>query len=351
MESIYLSLGSNIGNRQENLEKAIEYLGNDKNLIVDQVSEYYETSPVGDIVQDNFLNIAVKVFTTYTPGELLKQIHKIEAFLKRIRKVHWGPRTLDIDIIFWGNKQFKTSELTVPHQETFNRLFVLIPLLDIYEKTGPFYSQIKETIMILEQEEQDQKITRVPKKDSRTVTIERAITTLLVAIGDDPKREGIVETPKRVAKMYQEIFASQSQDDFQDYKVFKTPKKDNAQMVLVKDIPFYSMCEHHMLPFFGKVHVAYIPQNGKIIGLSKIPRLVDFVSRRLSLQEKITSDIAETLTKILNPAGVAVMAEARHMCVEMRGVKKSSSLTRTTYFTGDFDLNAQLRAEFLSTLK
>ncbi|KRL37201.1 GTP cyclohydrolase I FolE [Liquorilactobacillus uvarum] len=350
MESIYLSLGSNIGNKQNNLEKAIEYLGNDSHLIIDKVSDYYETSPVGGIEQDVFLNIAVKIYTTYTPEELLTLIHKIEADLKRSRKVHWGPRTLDIDIIFWGNRSLNDEKLVIPHKETFNRLFVLIPLLDVYDKNDFFYEHIKKGISILERTEQTQKVVKVPKKEGNMQTIERVVTKLLLAIGDDPKREGIRETPRRVAEMYQEIFSSQNQNDFQEFKVFKTPKKDNSQMVLVKDIPFYSMCEHHMLPFFGKAHVAYIPRNGKIIGLSKIPRLVDFVSHRLSLQEKVTSDIADTLMDILDPVGVAVVVEARHMCVEMRGVKKNNSLTRTTYFTGDFNSNVQLRAEFLRVL-
>lgn len=240
--------------------------------------------------------------------------------------------------------------MIVPHKEAFKRLFVLRPLLDIYPQTEPYFKQITESIAALEQAEPQQKVTKVPQKKDSMAVIEQAVTELLQAIGDDPQRAGIKETPQRVAKMYQEIFSSQKQSEFQDYKIFATPKKDNSQMVLVKNIPFYSMCEHHMLPFFGQAHVAYIPRNGKIIGLSKIPRLVDFVAHKLSLQEKITSDVAETLTDILDPLGVAVVVDARHMCIEMRGVKKSNSTTRTTYFTGNFDTDNQLRAEFLRVL-
>lgn len=350
MESIYLSLGSNIGDRQNYLKKALENLGSESRLIIDKVSNYYETAPVGGVEQDAFLNIAAKIYTTCTPEELLNIIHKVEAKLNRSRKVHWGPRTLDIDIIFWGDRSINNEKLIIPHKETFKRLFVLIPLLDIYDKSSIFYKKIKQSITFLKQTEKEQKVIRVPEKEENTQTIKRVVKELLLAIGDDPQREGVRETPRRVAEMYQEIFSSQNQNEFQEYKVFETPKRDNSQMVLVKDISFYSMCEHHMLPFFGRAHVAYIPRNGRIIGLSKIPRLVDFVSRRLSLQEKITSDIADTLMEILDPVGVAVVVEARHMCVEMRGVKKSNSLTRTTYFTGDFNSNAQLRAEFLRVL-
>ncbi|MCP9312842.1 GTP cyclohydrolase I FolE [Liquorilactobacillus satsumensis] len=350
MESIYLSLGSNLGARQENIEKALTYLGNDHQIIIDQVSDYYETSPVGGVEQGMFLNVAAKIYTTYQPAKLLQIIHQIEAALQRVRKVHWGPRTLDIDIIFWGTERFNNQDLIVPHKETFKRLFVLRPLLDIYPQTEPYFKQITESIAALEQAEPQQKVTKVPQKKDSMAVIEQAVTELLQAIGDDPQRAGIKETPQRVAKMYQEIFSSQKQSEFQDYKIFATPKKDNSQMVLVKNIPFYSMCEHHMLPFFGQAHVAYIPRNGKIIGLSKIPRLVDFVAHKLSLQEKITSDVAETLTDILDPLGVAVVVDARHMCIEMRGVKKSNSTTRTTYFTGNFDTDNQLRAEFLRVL-
>jgi GTP cyclohydrolase I len=180
--------------------------------------------------------------------------------------------------------------------------------------------------------------------------IEEAVTAILTEVGDDPTREGLIETPRRVAQMYEEILSSQGQDEFTDYKIFNTDQSQHSQMILMNDIPFYSMCEHHMLPFFGTVQVAYIPDQGKIIGLSKIPRLVDFVSKRLSVQENITRDIALTLENILAPQGVAVVVDARHMCVEMRGVRKNNSSTRTAFYSGRFDTDPQMRAEFLQTL-
>ena len=150
--------------------------------------------------------------------------------------------------------------------------------------------------------------------------------------------------------MYEEILSSQKLTQFEEYKLFKIEKTDQDQTILIKDIPFYSMCEHHMLPFFGKANVAYIPKEGNIIGLSKIPRLVNYVSHKLSVQENITRDIAEILNDILEPKGVAVVVEARHMCVEMRGVKKGNSQTKTSFFMGEFEENRETRLEFLESL-
>lgn len=181
--------------------------------------------------------------------------------------------------------------------------------------------------------------------------IEMAVTEILKAVGDDPMRDGLLETPQRVAKMYGEVLSSQGVEKFEDYKVFYAETTNNSQMVLIHDIPFYSMCEHHMLPFFGVAHVAYIPDNNQIIGLSKIPRLVDFASKKLSVQENITRDVAMILDEILSPKGVAVVLEARHMCVEMRGVRKGEAKTRTSYYSGKFDTDASLRSEFLQEIR
>ena len=184
--------------------------------------------------------------------------------------------------------------------------------------------------------------------NEQILKLQTGVTDLLAAIGDDPDRSGVIETPERVVKAHAEIFAHTGETQFSDYKLFDTTQ--DADMVVVEGIPFYSMCEHHMLPFFGKAHVAYIPDGGRIIGLSKIPRLVNYVSRKLSVQENITHDIADILTNILKPKGVAVLVEGRHMCVEMRGVKKVNSLTKTSYFLGEFKENSEKRMEFLESL-
>ncbi len=177
--------------------------------------------------------------------------------------------------------------------------------------------------------------------------IEHAITDILEAIGEDPQRPGLVETPQRVAKAYEEMFSglNQQPEDFSDYKIFQVD--DDPEMVMVQKIPFYSMCEHHLLPFFGVANVAYVPKNGKVIGISKIPRLVDFVAKRPGMQEKVTTQIVDELQRILDPAGVAVSISARHMCMEMRGISKSGLFTYTSKFTGSFKADQNLKQQFL----
>ncbi|MDN6967342.1 GTP cyclohydrolase I FolE [Oenococcus sp. UCMA 17063] len=349
MENVFLSLGSNLGNRQLNLQRAIKYLGQNENILIEAASSYYETSPVGNLNQANFLNIAVKICTKLSPQELLLYIHQIETKLKRTREIHWGPRTLDIDIIFFGQQTISDSKLIIPHPETFKRLFVLEPILEICDPNLIYYQEIKENIKKLKNGKQEIKI--VKKEEFGQQKIEQAVKQLLEAIGEDPKRPGLTETPARVARMYQEIFSTQGLDEFTDYKIFKIPETDNPQMILIKDIPFNSICEHHLLPFFGKISLAYIPKDGKIIGLSKIPRLVDFVSHRLNIQEKMTANIAETFKEILQPKGVAVLTSARHMCMEMRGIKKIGETTQMTYFSGLFNSQPQLQTQFLKMLE
>ena len=188
-------------------------------------------------------------------------------------------------------------------------------------------------------------------KKTRLENIENAVREILINIGEDINREGLIETPKRVAKMYEEILSTKNINDFDNYKLFEVDLDNSQEMILIKDIPFFSMCEHHMLPFFGKVHVAYIPRENKVIGLSKIPRLVEFVSRKLSVQEEITVNVAKKLIEILNPLGVAVVVEARHMCIEMRGVNKIGSVTRTSFYSGEFKENSDKKKEFLEGIK
>lgn len=175
------------------------------------------------------------------------------------------------------------------------------------------------------------------------------VRELLIEIGENPEREGLIKTPERVAKAFEFLTRGYQQnlDEIMNKAIF-TEKYD--EMVIVKDIDFYSMCEHHMLPFFGKAHVAYIP-NGKIIGLSKIPRLVDFFARRLQVQERLTQQIADTLNEYLKPDGVGVVIEAMHMCMMMRGVEKQNSIATTSAMHGSFKEDERTRAEFLTLIK
>ncbi len=179
--------------------------------------------------------------------------------------------------------------------------------------------------------------------------LEDCVRNTLKLIGEDPNREGLKETPCRVAKSYQELFSGYGKDPKEILKAFDGETYD--QMILLKDIEFYSLCEHHMLNFFGKVHIAYIP-NGKVIGVSKLARLVEIYSRRLQIQERMTTQIATALQDILNPLGVAVVVEAKHLCMMMRGIAKQNSVMKTAHLTGVFkDNKDNARAEFYSLIK
>lgn len=170
-----------------------------------------------------------------------------------------------------------------------------------------------------------------------------------MAVGEDPNRPGLLETPKRVANMYEEIFAGLTEDPKQHIKLFD--EVSNDEMVIVKDIPFYSMCEHHLLPFFGMAHIGYIPSDNKIIGLSKLARIVNNFAKKPQVQERLTSDIADFLNDNLQPKGVAVIMEAEHMCMTMRGVKSAGAKTQTSALRGIMRTDAKTRAEVLSLLK
>lgn len=176
--------------------------------------------------------------------------------------------------------------------------------------------------------------------------IEQCIYELLEAIGEDPKREGLVETPKRVARAYAEILGADEPDVSEFFKTFDY---EGDGVVIQNDIEFYSMCEHHMLPFFGKVHIAYLPNN-KVIGLSKLGRIVDHYSKNLQLQERLNEQIASSLIEHLECKGVVVMIEAHHMCMSMRGIKKGNAITKSVVTKGIYKSDSGARAEILSLL-
>jgi GTP cyclohydrolase I len=180
-------------------------------------------------------------------------------------------------------------------------------------------------------------------------TMQDLIKRMLIELGEDPDREGLLKTPRRVDKALR-FLTSGYETDIDTVLNEALFSVDYSEMVIVRDIDFYSLCEHHLLPFFGKCHVAYIP-NGKVIGLSKIPRLVDIFARRLQLQERMTNQIAETIREKINPLGVAVVCEGTHLCMAMRGVEKQNSYTITSAMLGAFRDQARTRMEFLELLK
>ena len=193
-----------------------------------------------------------------------------------------------------------------------------------------------------------------PKLETPTPTLtaasfEELVREMLVRLGEDPQREGLLRTPERVKKAFEFLTRGYNEDPEALLKnALFTVNYD--EMVIVKDVEVFSLCEHHMLPFFGKVHVAYIP-NGKVIGLSKIPRLIELFSRRLQIQERLTTQIAETIQKVIQPQGVGVVIEARHLCMMMRGVEKQHSAAVTSSMLGCFREEQETRTEFLSLIR
>ena len=185
--------------------------------------------------------------------------------------------------------------------------------------------------------------------DEVTRKLTEVYKEVLSDLGEDPNREGLLKTPERVAKSVQFLTQGYQQDPDEILRSALFPE-DYSEMVIVKDIEVYSQCEHHMLPFFGKAHIAYIP-NGKIVGLSKLPRIVDAYSRRLQVQERLTLEIRDCIQRTLEPKGVAVVLECRHMCMQMRGVEKQNSSTTTSAFKGLFLTNDSTRKEFINLIQ
>jgi GTP cyclohydrolase I len=202
------------------------------------------------------------------------------------------------------------------------------------------------------------RVSSVPQPDAEAPTpgvfdqqrAEAAIRELLYAIGEDPDREGLAETPRRVAKSYKEMFGGLYQDP--DEVLAKTFAEDHEELVLVRDIPMYSVCEHHLTPFHGMAHVGYIPSvDGRVTGLSKIARLVDLYAKRPQVQERLTAQVADALVRRLSPRGVIVVIEAEHLCMAMRGIRKPGSRTVTSAVRGQFKGNAASRAEALALIR
>ena len=181
------------------------------------------------------------------------------------------------------------------------------------------------------------------------VKIEKAVRQILEAIGEDPKRQDLLETPKRVAQMYEEIFSGIKQDPEKELEVILEQK--HHEIILLRGIPLYSVCEHHLLPFFGQANIAYIPKNGRVTGLSKLARVVDILARRPQVQERLTTQIAEIVMGKLKPLGVMVVIEAEHLCMSMRGVRKPGTMTVTSAVRGIFKDNEKTRSEALALMR
>ncbi len=179
--------------------------------------------------------------------------------------------------------------------------------------------------------------------------IEKAVREILAAIGENPKRKDLLDTPKRVAQMYEEIFSGIKKDPEKELEIILDQK--HSEIILLKGIPLYSVCEHHLLPFIGKANIAYIPKNGRVTGLSKLARVVDILSRRPQVQERLTTQVADIVMSKLRPLGVMVVVEAEHLCMSMRGVRKPGTMTVTSAVRGIFKENEKTRSEALALIK
>ncbi len=370
MVPVLIALGSNIG-RERNLPLAVAMLGRQPGIAVRAVSRVYESEPVGaSEPQPPYFNAAVLAETSLDPSALKAALLGIEAALGRVRTADkYAARPIDLDIAFYGQEVFDLEGRHIPDPDVLRHAHVAVPLADVapdwvHPECGLTLRQIaaglgpsKEELHVLT----EQKLAVLSTDghyasdlDARGDEVydpqfEALIEQMLVRLGEDPSREGLRRTPLRVAKALDFLTSgyTTSLEEIVNEAIFEDCCQE---MVIVKDIEFYSLCEHHVLPFFGRAHVGYVP-NGHIIGLSKVARVVDMFARRLQVQERITNQIADTMMEILTPHGVGVVVEASHFCMMMRGVAKQNSVTVTSAMRGSFQSDPRTRAEFLQLVR
>ncbi len=368
-----IALGSNI-DPERNLAQAVSMLSRQPGITLKAVSSIYESAAVGvRTPQPAYLNAAVMVETELEPRSLKLALRGIESALGRVRvEDKYAPRPIDLDIACYGEQAFDLDGSPIPDPQILYYPHVAVPLAEIApdwvyseqaerrrtlrEITGGMRYTNEELHMLT-----DKQLTMLSTDghyagdlDGRAGEVydprfESLIEQMLIRVGEDPDREGLVRTPLRVAKAMDFLTSGYnvSLEEVVNEAIFENCCHE---MVIVKDIEFYSLCEHHMLPFFGRAHVAYIP-DGRIIGLSKVARVVDMFARRLQVQERITNQIADTMMQVLTPLGVGVILEASHFCMMMRGVAKQNSATVTSAMRGSFQDDPRTRAEFLQLVR
>lgn len=389
MNDAYIFIGSNI-ERETNYPEAVERLRALGNLRA--VSPVYDTAPIGGSADTpRFYNGAVWLETELSPHALRNALREIEHAMGRVRTADkYAPRPIDLDLVLYDEATMDDGELRLPDPHLFERGFMaralahlnpdyVIPpdgptlaelscrlrgrpgdMLEVPEASAQVESFVQKSFKeraVMSQHNptgsrglDDQawgtqlsgnEVSRplpdmrvAPDLDPTHTAIADAVRTILVNVGEDPTREGLLKTPERVARAYDELLEGYRVDPVAliNDAFFDTEYHD---MVVVKDIEFFSLCEHHILPFFGSVHVAYIPE-GQVLGLSKIPRIVEMYARRLQLQEKMTHEIADFIQDLLHPRGVAVIVTGRHMCSMMRGVNKPDAKMVTQVMYGAF---------------
>jgi len=370
MPLILVAVGSNI-DRELNLPLAFARLRRRPGIRLIAVSPNYESAAVGALTpQPAYYNAAVLIETDFAPADLKAALLDIEQSLGRVRTADkFAPRPIDLDIALYGSAIFDLGGRHIPDPDIARYPHLAVPLADlapdwVHPEIGLSLRQIAAGQHVTEKELRQVMNTRfhLPSTDSHYATdidaaadevydpdFESLVQQMLVRLGEDPEREGLHRTPLRVAKAM-DFLTSGYRTRLEDV-VHEAIFDDCCQeMVVVKDVEFYSLCEHHILPFFGRATVGYIP-NGKIIGLSKVARLVDMYARRLQVQERLTNQIADAIMEILKPYGAGVVIEASHFCMMMRGVEKQNSSTVTSAMRGTFRQDPRTRAEFLDLIK
>jgi len=358
-----IAIGSNI-ERERNLPEAIRLLRRAPHISVERVSHFYESPSVGGPVgAPDFFNAAALVCTELPPLDLRMALRAIEEELGRVRSDDPNaPRTIDLDIAYFGDVEIDFDGWVLPDPLAGTAPHVALPIAEVapnwvHPSDGRTTKEIAEQVgpgevrIVMAIHLSTPYSPRAPEDfddvaDVYAPKFEGLVREQLLEIGEDPDREGLQRTPLRVAKAMDFLTSgySTSLEEVVNNAVFDAEGAE--EMVLVKDIEFYSMCEHHMLPFFGKAAVAYLPK-GKIIGLSKVARIVDVFARRLQVQERLTNQVGDALTEILDPHGVAVVMEGRHLCMMMRGVQKQESAMITSAMRGTFKEDPRTRNEFL----
>ncbi len=365
VEAVILA-GSNI-DKERCLPESIRKLRRQPGITVRAVSACYESEAVGgpDDAPD-FYNAAVLITTTLDPETLRERLRQIEDELGRVRTDDPNaPRTADLDIIYYGDLVKDYDGWSVPDPAAETETYIAGPVAEvaprrIHPVSGRTTVEIADSLHAEHPEVTSNMAIRlstpyttraVPDfddvEDVYAPRLEAIVRDQLLEIGEDPDREGLQRTPLRVAKAMDFLTSgySQSVEDVVNDAIFDA--EGASEMVVVRDVEYYSMCEHHMLPFFGTATVAYLPK-GKIIGLSKIARIVDVFARRLQVQERLTNQVADAMTEVLDPHGVGVVMEGKHLCMMMRGVQKQESNMVTSAMRGTFRSDARTRSEFLS---
>ena len=366
MSDVIISLGSNI-ERERHLPEAIRLIRRNRHIDVQKVSRFFESDPIGGPEDAPlFFNAAVWACTELDPEELRAALRHIEEVLDRERTDDPNaPRTIDLDLTYYQGVVKDFGEWQVPDPQAESAPHIAIPIADVAPDWEHPVSGLTAYDIVTQLEAGEENVrpvtaitlsapyqTRSPQDWDGDVEVyaphlESLVRLQLLEIGEDPMREGLLRTPLRVAKAMDFLTSgySTSLDEVVNNAIFDAEGAD--EMVLVKGVEFYSMCEHHMLPFFGKATVAYLP-NEKIIGLSKVARIVDLFARRLQVQERLTNQIAAALERALDPIGVGVIIEGKHLCMMMRGVQKQDSSMTTSAMRGTFKSSARTRSEFLS---